>query len=177
MTHVVDSLVDRIMELDRFIEVDNQATMNIVDEQRNINTKRMTDGHVRLFRTFLESKNENRQIEDVPPADLDLYLAQFFLGVRKAAPFDRRDLTDVARQYEPTTLAAMHSSIHRYLSDKHYQANIKDNDRFKHSRDVLCAKMKELKKLGKGNKPNAAEPFSPDEIRTFVEQHMLGAGQ
>ena len=39
----------------------------------------------------------------------------------------------------------IYASIHRYLSDKQLAANINADDRLKYSRDVLSAKMKELK--------------------------------
>jgi hypothetical protein len=70
----------------------------------------------------------------------------------------------------------MHASIHRYLSDKQYAANIKADDRFRYSRDVLSAKMKELKIIGKSNKPRAASAFTPDEIDSFLQHQLLGAG-
>ena len=38
--------------------------------------------------------------------------------------------------------------------------NSKTDDVFNHSRDVLAAKKKELKKMGKGNKPRAAKSFT-----------------
>lgn len=176
MAHVIDSLVERIMELDRFIEVSNRETTALVEKQKNDNTRRMTDCHVRLLRSFLDTRRERRQIEDIPPVELDLLLAQFFLGVRKAAPADTEEFDGNSRQYEPGTLLAMQGSFHRYLCDKGYEVNVKADSHFKHSRDVLKAKMKELKQLGKGNKPHAAEPFTPEELQAFVERNLLGAG-
>jgi hypothetical protein len=139
---VIDSLADRILDLERFIEIDESTTYDVVEQQKNANTKKMTESHTRLFNSFLISKNENRKIEEIPPKDLDLFLAQFFLGVRKPSSSDDIERNDVSRQYEPSTLQAMQGSIHRYLGDKKYAYNIKNDDHFKHSRDVLCAKAK-----------------------------------
>jgi hypothetical protein len=176
---VIDSLADRMLDYDvtRFVACSNDATLQLVEQQQNANTRRMTDSHLRLIKSYLASKNDVRELEDIPPAELDLYLAQFFLGVRKsAAPGADVDLNDSSRQYEPSTLAAMHSSFHRYLAGKQYPANLKEDSCFKHSRDVLGAKMKELKKLGKGNKPHAAEPFTTSELEMLAEHHLLGSG-
>jgi len=81
---------------------------------------------------------------------------------------------DVDRQYESCTLMAIHSSIHRYLSLKAYGSNIKEDECFRHSRDVLSAKMKQLKSMGKGNKPNASLPFTENDIEIFCEKQLLG---
>jgi hypothetical protein len=71
---------------------------------------------------------------------LDTYLAQFFLSVRKV----KKSADDAAdREYEPNTLKVMHASIHRYLVDNLYRVSIKNDDLFKHPRDVLSAKVKQ----------------------------------
>jgi len=44
-------------------------------------------------------------------------------------------------------------------------------------REVLAAKMKELKSLGKGNLPNAAQPFNDEDIRILVQKDLLGASK
>jgi len=88
MAHVIDSLADGILEMDRFVEVSNRETIALVEKQKNDNTRRMTDCHVRLLRSYLDTRREHRLIEDIPPVELDLLLAQFFLGVRKAVLAD-----------------------------------------------------------------------------------------
>jgi len=60
---------------------------------------------------------------------------------------------------------------------KNYGYNIKQDARFRHSRDVISAMMKELKSLGKGNKPYAAQPFADDELRVFVNIDLLGTSK
>jgi len=81
MTHVIESLADRIFELERFVEVSNDDTFDVVEQQQNLNTKRMTESHVRLLKTFLISKNEHRQLQDIPPTDLDIYILPSFSWV------------------------------------------------------------------------------------------------
>ena len=55
MAHVIDSLADRILELERFIEVSSDDTFDVVEQQRNVNTKRMTESHVRLLNSFCDA--------------------------------------------------------------------------------------------------------------------------
>jgi len=81
MAHVIDSLADRILELVRFVEVSNDDTFDVVEQQQNLNTKRMTESHVQLLKTFLISKNEHRQLQDIPPTDLDIYILPSFSWV------------------------------------------------------------------------------------------------
>jgi len=124
-----------------------------------------------LFKLWLVQRNEFRNPEDLAPNDLDLHIAQFSLGVRKPSVTTKTGiLNSVDRQYKPQSLSSMHSSIYRYLSNTSYGINIKQDERFRHSREVLAAKMKELKSLGKGNLPNAAQPFNDEEIRIFVQK-------
>ena len=47
---------------------------------------------------------------------------------------------------------------------------------FNHSRDVLSAKLKELKSLGMGTKKRRADPFTVDEINMLYEKQLFGAG-
>jgi len=177
-------LANRILELEnmvetrsdndpRFVAVNDEDTFDFTEAQQNANTRRVTDCHIKLFVSWLQQMNEMRRPDEISLKELDLYIAKFILGIRKEGD---RQLNDPERQYQPLTLQAMHSSIHRYLCSKNYQCNIKADDAFKHSRDVLAAKQKELKQLGKGNKPLAAQPFTDDDIMKMFHLQILGIG-
>lgn len=114
-----------------------------------------------MFREWLATKNELCEISRKELQNLDLYLAQFFLSLRKPGTSD--DLNALDRQYEPSTLPAIHSSPFRHLRNTSYGINIKQDGRVVHSRNVLSAKLKELKQLGKGHRPHAAESVSTEE--------------
>jgi len=103
-----------------------------------------------------------------------MYLAHFTLTVRKEG---EGDITNLSRQYEPSSLAAMHNSLMRYLNAKNYGHNIKTSDIFRHSREVLSSKIKELKHLGKGNRPHASQSFSNDELFKLFQLQLLGVGK
>ena len=40
--------------------------------------------------------------------------------------------------------------------------------------DILKKKQKQLKSIGKGNRPNAADPLSDEDIDTFYSRKVLG---
>jgi hypothetical protein len=176
MADVIDNLANRILELEdnRFIDVNEEETHEFVTSNKKRNTVKATDCHCRLFSSWLSARNEQRPLLDIPPEKLDTYLGQFFFSVRKV----KKSAGDAAdREYEPDTFKAMHASIHRYLIDNLYSANIKEDYFFKHSRDVLSAKVKQLKKLGKGNKPHAAQPFSSEDLSKLYEMKLLETGE
>ena len=77
-------------------------------------------------------------------------------------------------EYDPLSLKSIRASIHRYLKDKQYDGNIMVDDEFYKSRQALIAKFKELKSLGMGNQPNAADPLTDIEINKFYD-NLLGA--
>ena len=127
---------------------DNVPNVNEVDEtaefieaMKNKNTKRKTASDVNIFTNWLSANNEHRKMEEIPVYELDKLLARFFMKVTKSD----------GTPYEPGTVKAFQSSISRYMNDKLNISIIRDKE-FNHSREVLSAKMKELKTMGLGAK-------------------------
>jgi hypothetical protein len=52
-------------------------------QQENLSTVRKTLGHVKLFKDFLNAKDETRPMHTIPPLELDSLLGHFYVGVRK----------------------------------------------------------------------------------------------
>ena len=77
-------------------------------------------------------------------------------------------------EYEPSSIRAMIQSIDRHLKQKNYGASILHDREFAAVQDILKKKQKELKGRGKGNKPNAAEPLTDDDIGKFYARKVLG---
>jgi hypothetical protein len=171
---VIESLVDRILELEGSSMGDTASTRQFVNDMKNCNTQLATKCHVGLFSKWLRAKSEMRAPEEIDAQQLNIHLAQFILTIRKEGD---EDIHHPSRQYEPCSLTAMYSSVSRYLISKEYEHNLKTSELFRHSREVLSAKMKELKQLGKGNRPHAAEPFTTDEIAKMYEMNILGVGK
>ena len=135
-----------------------------ITEQENKNTRAKTDRDVKLLLAFLLEKNEQRKLEEIQPEELNRYLGEFILSVK------RKDGQD----YEPSSLRGLFSSFNRYLKERKYSASIIEDNVFEQARKCLEARSKQLKKEGKGNKPNAAEPLTDVEENILYEQKLLG---
>ena len=114
---------------------------------------------------FLSSKNEKRSIEDIPSAELNLYLSEFITKVR----------TKQNKEYELNSLRGMVASFERHLKKKNYGLSIMKDLQFEQTRKALVSKQKDLKRQGKGNKPNASSSLSEDDIAVLYEKDLLGA--
>lgn len=137
---------------------------DFLKQNQNKNTKRKTDSDMRLFLSFLMSKNEVRKPEFIPPDILNSLLCEFILGVTK------KDGTE----YEPTTLRGFIGSIDRYLKDNNSKMSIFRDIDFAKSRTVLTKKMQQLKSEGKGNKPREAQVLDNTTIEKMFKANTLG---
>jgi hypothetical protein len=90
------------------VDVSEEDTSSIIVNERNKNTKRVTDCHISLLTKWLKSNNDYRKPEDIPASKSNVCLAKLFISIREKGD---SDLHDVSRQYEPETLSAIHSSI------------------------------------------------------------------
>jgi len=54
-----------------------------IAKKKNKNTQRKMHSNVALMKSFLPNENETRQLQDIPPPELDTYLSRFLLTVRK----------------------------------------------------------------------------------------------
>ncbi|CAH1268933.1 Hypp4032 [Branchiostoma lanceolatum] len=112
----------------------------------------------------LASSGEKWTPENISVDELDEMLGRFLLGKRK----------DTGEEYEPDSLTSKVRSIARYLKEKSYPADIVTDRRFAHFRECLVAKRKSLKKVGKGNIPNRADPLSKAEMKILKKKKLLG---
>ncbi|XP_078678707.1 uncharacterized protein KIAA1958-like [Branchiostoma floridae x Branchiostoma belcheri] len=143
---------------------DTVSSSTYIEQQKNPNTKRKTESDIQHFLLFLGANGEERRPEDISAAELDERLGMFFLGIRK----------DNGEDYEPDSLTSKHRSIARYLREKGYQEDILVDKTFAHSRECLVAKRKSLKKEGRGNKPNRADPLSAAEEKMLEKKKLIG---
>ena len=74
-------------------------------------------------------------------------------------------------EYEPDTMSSFSRSIQRYSDDNNAKINILKDEQFKVSREVLKSKCWELRKQGKGGRPNAIEalPCGRSWVQTPAE--------
>ena len=113
---------------------------------------------------FLATEKENRKLEDLSPAKLDTYLSRFLLSVRKTS----------GEEYEPTTLRGFNASVERHLKKRGYSDSIITGQPFAKTLDALKSKQKQLKWLGKGNKPKDAASFDQEEIDLLFKKGVMG---
>lgn len=67
-------------EVPRFVLLEG-TTDDLIDEQENKNTSAKTDRSVSLRKTFLQREEELRNVEEIPPAQLNELLSEFVLTV------------------------------------------------------------------------------------------------
>ena len=137
--------------------------------QKNKETTRKTMSHLRLLTEYLKGKGEMRFIEEIEAEELDRYLGEFFVSVRKEKPHGNR-----STQYEPSSLRSMRVSFERHLKEKEYGHCLMTSPAFHYSREMIAAKSKELKKQGKGNQASASDSLNDEEIDQLWEAGALG---
>jgi len=92
---------------------------------------------------------------EIPHVELNELLSKFILSVR----------TKEGKEYEPSSLRGMVASFERHLKRKSYPVSIISDLAFEKLRKTLQSKQKQLKKQGRGNKPNASVALTEDEIQ------------
>ncbi|CAB4012922.1 zinc finger MYM-type 2-like [Paramuricea clavata] len=144
--------------------VDAGSVDDFILEQENKSTAQKTQRDVKLLQLFLVNKNEERNIEDIPIGELNEYMSDFIISVR----------TKNGKEYEPSSLRSLLASFERHLKRKNYPASIINDLAFEKTRKTLESKQKQLKKQGKGNKPNASVALTTSELNTLYEKDLLG---
>jgi len=96
--------------------------------------------------------------------ELNEYICKFIISVR----------TKDGKDYEPSSLQSLLASFERHLKKNSYSASIMNDLIFERTRKVLLSKQKELKKKGKGSRPNALIALTSDELNTLYKKGLLG---
>ena len=149
---------------ERFVTFDIREEEKFIDNEQNNNTRKKTKNDMALLSSFMAKEKENRQVEEIPPQELDNYLSRFLLSVRKKN----------GDEYEPSTLRGFIASIECYLKKCRYSESVITGQNFARTRDTLKSKQKHLKRLGKGNKPNEASSLTPEERDILFERKEMG---
>ena len=145
--------------------LDDAELEDLVERQKNVNTKRKTASDLKKWYSWCIEVNERRKLEEIPPKELDRLLSHFYCKVRK----------NDGSTYEPDTLTGFQRSIDRHLTkDLHKSYSIIRDIEFTSSREKLKAARKMLKKEGKGNKSNASEALENSDIEKMWATGVLG---
>jgi len=126
-------------------------------EKENKNTAQKSERDIRLSERFLKTKDEDRKIEDISAAELNEYIGQFIISVRT------KDDTEC----QPTSLRSLIANFERHLKKK---GRIINDLVVEKTTKVLQSKQKELKKYGKGNKPNASVTLTSEELKVLYDE-------
>ena len=136
-----------------------------IDDQKSVNTCRSTKFAQRTWQAWLErSEFEKKPIETFTKQELTQMLAHFYWEIRTAKGED----------FEPSSLKTIQRSLDRYLQEKGSTFSIIRDEDFSKANKALDAKVKSLKKSGKRNKPNAAQPLSAEMIEEMWLKNVLG---
>lgn len=135
--------------------------------KRPENTVKKTRYDMNGWGRYFESENEQRNIENIPPEELNVYVCRFLMQAKK------KDGT----AYEPNTLTCFVRSLQRYLNDQNSLINIYKDQAFNKAREVLSAKRKEVvRENAKGNRPQAARELTADEEDELFRIGEFGYG-
>ena len=78
-------------------------------------------------------------------------------------------------EYEPNSLMAFFTSFEHHLKKKNYGLCLTKDVQFEQTRKGLQSKQRDLKRKGKGNKPNASASLSEEDIEVLYEKDLLGS--
>ena len=142
----------------------NQEIKKFITSQQQANTVKKTTYDMKVFQRFLNECGEKRKVVEIPPEELDSLLCNFYITAKK------KDNSE----YEPDTMSSFSRSIQRFLDDNNAKVNILKDEEFKVSREVLKSKRRELRKQGKGNKPNATVALTNEDVERIFEENQFG---
>ena len=118
--------------------------LEFTEKLENENTKKKTLYNIKVFKEYFDACDEKREIEDITPVELQEIIKKFVLAVRKKN----------GEEYEPSSLRAFIQSIDRHLRKNNYGFSVLNDKEFHEVQDILKKKQKQLKSIGKGNRPN-----------------------
>ena len=128
----------------RFKKVTNDEVTELKEAAENLNTRKSTTNWVRVFDNWCDENSLEKNLEMIPPEQLDKVLERFYASVCK------QDGTD----YEPGSLKVMQAALDRHLKEKGCSFSIIKDREFFNSRKVLEGKARKLRNEGKGKLPN-----------------------
>ena len=150
-------------ENDNVFRLEN--VQNYILAQRAENTIKKTEYDLNVWRMFFGNKGEEREIEDIPPEELNILICRFMMETKK------KD----GSAYKPATLSCFQRSLQHYINDKNSNVNILKDQEFQKSREVLLSKKKQLVvEQGKGNHPQAATELTDAEEDLLFRSSEFG---
>jgi DNA-directed RNA polymerase subunit RPC12/RpoP len=104
--------ITRLLQNAEFEQIllDKQQVKDFIDQQKKKSTLNCTKCNLKILYKWLVQKEELRNIENIPLPELDAYLSEFYINLRK----------ECGQEYEPGTFDSICASIERHLRDNEY---------------------------------------------------------
>ena len=150
--------------MSRFVCGTNDELNYLEESAKNKNTTRSTTNWINVYKSWALERNYNQSLESYNAQELDEVLCLFYTEVRKQNDED----------YEPDCLRVMQSSLHRYIVESGSKINILKDINFIRSRNILEGKARNLRKEGKGKRPNASTFLTESEESLLWDIGKLG---
>ena len=147
----------------RFASISDEEVKEFTEKLENENTKKKTLYDIKVFKEYLDACDEKREMEDMTPVELQEIIKKSVLAVNKNS-----------EEYEPSSVRVVIQSIDLHLRKNNYGFSVLNDKEFHEVQDILKKKQKQLKSIGKGNRPNAADPMSDEDTDTFYSRKVLG---
>ena len=138
----------------RDASVSEADVMTFIEGKNKKNTVSSTSRDVNNIRRWLaENKWELRDLEDIPVDELNRYLAQMWISIRKKK----------GGEYEPSSLDQMKNSLDRYLREKTSGSVTLRSTTLDLSSRSLTAKKQQLKQEGLGRRAHKSLAITEEE--------------
>ena len=151
--------------MSRFAKANEITLEYFVESAKNQNTTKSTNNWVNVYKQWASERGYDQDLEKYSFGEVDIILCLFFAEIRKQNGED----------YEPDSLRVMQSSLNRYLLDRSYNRNILKDTEFVKSRNILEGKARNLRKEGKGKRPNASTFITEKEENILWDTGKLGS--
>ncbi|CAG2222089.1 unnamed protein product [Mytilus edulis] len=103
----------------RFVTNDENERATFIEQRENLNTIRKMNSAVKTFQQYLINvKAEFREIHTMQPQELDQYLQEFFVGIRKEVKYRSNRPTETCQPDSPFYLG-----VNRSDNAKHWYKN------------------------------------------------------
>ena len=131
---------------------------DFTSKQQTLNTKKRTETAVRRLKSwYLQRYGKALNLSTVTKETANSLLTHFFLEIR-----DTRKGKENA-EYEPGTLTTYRNALRRYFLDRpEAEGSRFDIGEDQDLKKKLSSKWKQLKAIGKGNRPNACDALDEE---------------
>ncbi|XP_065555974.1 uncharacterized protein KIAA1958 homolog isoform X2 [Lathamus discolor] len=128
--------------------------------------KNRNSGDIKVFKDWLalHCPLETREAYELPPQDLDNYLALFYSSAK------RQNGTD----FSPCSLHFFQSSIERYLKDHSYKYSVVRGPEFRASQEALKLKHQHLSQKVREGAWSILENLTDEDVESLWKKGLLG---